>query len=231
MNKLTVVIPARNEEMHIANVIKNIQKCELVSEILVVNNNSKDNTRKLALEHGARVINCKKVGKGYAMEMGIKYASGDLILFADADIDNYNENFVNKMITPLLKNRCDFVKSTFKRKSGRVTNLVAKPLLELTFPELCKYNQPLSGIIAGKKEFFEQIIFEKDYGVDIGILIDLYNMGVRIREVNIGSIENDSQDWKNLIDMSRQVTAAILKRAFLCEKRNEEINLVSSLDY
>ena len=231
MNKLTVVIPARNEEMHIANVIKNIQKCELVSEILVVNNNSKDNTRKLALEHGARVINCKKVGKGYAMEMGIKYASGDLILFADADNDNYNENFVNKMITPLLKNRCDFVKSTFKRKSGRVTNLVAKPLLELTFPELCKYNQPLSGIIAGKKEFFEQIIFEKDYGVDIGILIDLYNMGVRIREVNIGSIENDSQDWKNLIDMSRQVTAAILKRAFLCEKRNEEINLVNSLDY
>ena len=231
MNKLTVVIPARNEEMHIANVIKNIQKCELVSEILVVNNNSKDNTRKLALEHGARVINCKKVGKGYAMEMGIKYASGDLILFADADIDNYNENFVNKMITPLLKNRCDFVNSTFKRKSGRVTNLVAKPLLELTFPELCKYNQPLSGIIAGKKEFFEQIIFEKDYGVDIGILIDLYNMGVRIREVNIGSIENDSQDWKNLIDMSRQVTAAILKRAFLCEKRNEESNLVNSLDY
>lgn len=235
MKKVTVVIPARNEEKHIANVIKNVSKCEEVDEILVVNNNSSDNTKQVALENGAKVVTCKKVGKGYAMEMGIKNATGDIILFADADIDNYDEGFVYNMIKPILKGRCDFVKSTFERQGGRVTNLVAKPLLELTFPELCKFNQPLSGIIAGRKEYFEQIVLEKDYGVDIGILIDLYKLGVRIREVNIGDIENDSQDWKNLIDMSRQVTAAIIKRAFQLKSENEEIkneiNMVNSLDY
>jgi len=235
MEKVTVVIPARNEEKHIANVIKNVSKCELVNEVLVVNNNSSDNTKQVALSCGAKVVTCKKVGKGYAMEMGIKYASGDIVLFADADIDNYDENFVYEMIYPILKGGCDFVKSTFSRQGGRVTNLVAKPLLELAFPELCKYSQPLSGIIAGRKEYFEQIVFEKDYGVDIGILIDLYKLGIRIREVSIGNIENDSQDWKNLIDMSRQVTAAIVKRAFQLKSENEmikdEINIVNSLDY
>ncbi len=235
MKKVTVVIPAKNEEKHIANVIRNVSKCEKVDEILVVNNNSKDNTKQVALECGAKVVTCKRVGKGYAMEMGVKYATGDIILFADADIDDYDEKFVYNMIKPILKNRCDFVKSTFERQGGRVTNLVAKPLLELAFPELCRFNQPLSGIIAGKKEYFEKIVFEKDYGVDIGILIDLYKMGIRIREVNIGNIENDSQDWKNLIDMSRQVTAAIVKRAFQLKSENEiienEINMVNSLDY
>ena len=235
MKKVTVVIPARNEEKHIANVIRSVRECELVDEILVVNNNSRDNTKQVALRCGAKVVNCKKVGKGYAMETSLKYASGDIILFADADIDNYDKNFVYKMIAPILKNRSDFIKSTFNRQGGRVTNLVAKPLLELAFPELCNFSQPLSGIIAGKKEYFNMIVFEKDYGVDIGILIDLYKLGIRIREVSIGNIENDSQDWKNLIDMSRQVTQAIVKRAFQLKSENEiienEINMVNSFDY
>ena len=68
-----------------------------------------------------------------------------------------------------------------------------------------------------------KVKFEKDYGVDIGILIDLYKLGVRIREVSIGNIENDSQDWKNLIGMSRQVTSAIVKRAFQLKSENEVI--------
>ena len=97
MKKVTVVIPARNEEKHIANVIKNVSKCDLVDEILVINNNSRDKTKQVALSCGAKVVTCKKVGKGYAMEMGIKYASGDIILFADADIDNYNKKFVYKI--------------------------------------------------------------------------------------------------------------------------------------
>lgn len=222
MMKVSVVIPARNEERHIANVIKKVSSCNLVSEVLVVNNNSKDNTKQIALENGANVVTCRKIGKGYAMELGISKASGDVILFVDADIDNYDEDIVEKMLTPLIKNKCDFVKSTFKRVGGRVTRLVAKPLLELTFPELCKFGQPLSGIIAGKKEVFQKIVLEKDYGVDIGILIDLYNLGVSMREVNIGKIENDSQDWINLIEMSRQVTKAIIKRKLVNEKEEKE---------
>ena len=89
-----------------------------------------------------------------------------------------------------------------------------KPLLELTYPRIAKFHQPLSGIIAGKRNLFERMTFEKDYGVDIGILIDAYKLGAKIKEVDIGKIENDSQDWRNLVDMSKQVTRAILKRKF-----------------
>ena len=90
--------------------------------------------------------------------------------------------------------------------------MVAKPLLKLLFPEFQKYSQPLSGMIAGKKEVFEKIEFEKDYGVDIGILLDVVNMGYSIEEVMIGKLENNSKDWKSLEKMSIEVMRAILKR-------------------
>ena len=86
-------------------------------------------------------------------------------------------------------------------------------LLELAFPELCKFSQPLSGIIAGRKKFFEKIEFEKDYGVDIGILLDMVQMQIKIKEVHIGKIKNNSQQWKNLEKMSREVMNAIIRRS------------------
>lgn len=219
MRSVSVVIPARNEEKHIAKVIKNIQKCELVDEIIVINNNSSDKTEEIALQAGAKVYLCKKVGKGHAMALGLKKAHGDIILYADADIDNYKDDFIEKMLKPILEDKYAFVKSTFDRSQGRVTTLVAKPLLELTYPRLTRFHQPLSGIIAGKKELFKKVTFEKDYGVDIGILIDVYKLGAKMTEVDIGKIDNDSQDWRNLVDMSKQVTRAILKRKFKNETK------------
>jgi phosphoserine phosphatase SerB len=90
---------------------------------------------------------------------------------------------------------------------------VAKPLLSLLFPEADKFEQPLSGMIAGKREFFEKIKFEEHYGVDIGILIDMIQLGARIVEVNIGSITHKSKQLHQLGKMSNDVTATILKRA------------------
>ncbi len=229
MSNVSVVIPARNEEKHIAKVIKNIQKNKLVDEIIVINNNSSDKTEAIALKTGAKVYTCKRVGKGRAMALGLKKAHGDIILYADADIDNYENDFIDKMLKPILNDKYTFVKSTFDRSQGRVTTLVAKPLLELTFPKLTKFGQPLSGIIAGKKELFNQIVFEKDYGVDIGILIDVYKLGAKITEVNIGKIINDSQDWRNLVDMSKQVAKAILKRKFENNEDVREIELEKML--
>lgn len=118
----------------------------------------------------------------------------------------------------------DFTKSTFDREGGRVTELVAKPLLNLLFPDIGDFSQPLSGMMAGKKEFFENIKLETDYGVDIGILLDMICLGAMIEEVNIGEIKNQSQDWKNLSKMAEEVSSAMLKRAkYKISKKNRKV--------
>ena len=134
--------------------------------------------------------------------LGYSFLNNDIDCISNDrdETDKSNENY-------------DFVKSTFERAGGRVTELVAKPLLELLFPDNCNFSQPLSGIIAGKKEKFDKIELEKDYGVDIGILLDMIKMNAKIKEVNIGTIDNCSQSWKSLSKMSKQVMVAILKRA------------------
>ncbi|MBR6133550.1 MAG: glycosyltransferase [Bacilli bacterium] len=216
--KISVILPALNEEKNIAKVLKNIKENNNVDEIIVVDNNSTDNTGNIAREMGAKVILCKKRGKGYAMEAGLEVAQGDIVAFVDADICNYKKGFINLLTDPIVNKKADFVKSTFEREGGRVTELVAKPLIDITFPKLSKFDQPLSGIIAGKKRLLKKITFEKDYGVDIGILIDMYLNKAKIKQVNIGHITNDSQDWKSLIGMSKQVSGAILRRANISRK-------------
>lgn len=211
-SKISVIIPAYNEEDNIITVIEKTKKNENVQEIIVVNNLSTDRTEGLAKKAGAKVVNCNMQGKGYAMEAGMKIAQNDIIVFLDADIPGYSENIIYKLTQPIIERNIDFVKSTFDREGGRVTELVAKPLLKLLFPEFERFTQPLSGMIAGKKQIFEKLQFEKDYGVDIGILIDVVNMKFSIEEVKIGSIQNKSKEWKSLEKMSREVMQAILKR-------------------
>lgn len=214
-NKVSVIIPAHNEEKNIEKVIKLIQKNkkENVDEIIVVDNASTDNTNNIAKSTGVKVIECSDKGKGYAMEKGLKYAKNSIIVFLDADIDNYSTDLIEILTEPIIKQKADFVKSMFERQGGRVTELVAKPLLDILFPDLYKFSQPLSGMIAGKKVFFDQLEFEKDYGVDIGILLDMIKLGARVEEVQIGKVNNDSQTWLQLEKMSREVMAAIFKRA------------------
>ena len=150
MGKISVVIPAFNEEKDIAIVINTAKKCEYVKEIIVVDNLSTDKTGEIALEEGAKVIKCDKQGKGYAMEKGMKEVTGDIVVFLDADISSYVEDVIYRLAKPIIEKDIDFVKATFEREGGRVTELVAKPLLKLLFPEFQKYLQPLGGMIAGK---------------------------------------------------------------------------------
>ena len=212
LNKVTVIIPAFNEEQSIEKVIDRIKSSTINTEIIVVNNASTDKTAELAEKKGAKVIECVDRGKGYAMEKGIQYVSTDITLFIDGDLEIYNEDVIQDMINPIIERNVDFVKSDFTREGGRVTELVAKPLLGLLFPNICKFQQPLSGIIAGKTEYFKKIAFEKDYGVDIGILIDMIQLGAKVEEVNIGKVDNNSKSWESLNGMSQQVMKAILKR-------------------
>jgi phosphoserine phosphatase SerB len=210
---ITVIIPALNEAQTIAQVVTFCFKSRHVSEVIVVDDNSADQTVRLAAEAGARVLVSKKMGKGFSMKEGILEATNELILFLDGDINPYPDLTIENLSLPILEDRADFVKGSFVRNAGRVTTLVAKPLLSIFYPELSKFTQPLSGMIAGRKKHFLKIDFYNDYGVDIGILIDMYLMRVRVEEVHIGYIENKSKPWEALGKMSREVSKAIITKA------------------
>ena len=219
---VSVIIPALNEGATIRKVIQRVRQSEPVMEIIVVDDNSSDNTVAEVLSENARVITSSRKGKGISMREGMIAASYDIIVYLDADILTYPKNIVSLLADPILKGEADFVKSYFDRQAGRVTQLVAKPLLSIYFPELEKFMQPLSGMIAAKKDFLQQVEFENDYGVDIALLIDAYSKEIRIQEVNIGYIKNDMQSLESLGKMSRQVSRTILQRAALLSRNNLE---------
>lgn len=213
MKKVTVIIPAHNEEENIGKVIDKIRESEVKAEIIVVDNCSTDKTFEIAKSKGVKTTYCESRGKGYAMEAGLKQVTGDIVVFMDGDLEIYSKDILSLMVKPIINDDIDFTKSAFIREGGRVTELVAKPLLELIYGEEANYRQPLSGIIAGKTEIFSKIVLEKDYGVDIGILLDVIKLNLKIQEVDIGKIQNASQPWEKLSKMSKEVAKAILKRA------------------
>ena len=213
MKLISVIIPAHNEAKRIGQVIDKLRETKSHIEIIVVDNCSTDRTSEIAKEKNAELIHCNNKGKGYAMEAGLKHAKGDIVIFVDGDLEVYIDDLITTMVTPIINDEADFTKSAFERKGGRVTELVVKPLLDLSFPEMYKFEQPLSGIIAGKKELFEKLVFEKDYGVDIGILLDVLKLTSKVKEIHVGRIENNSQSWHALSDMAKEVERAILKRA------------------
>lgn len=227
---ITIIIPVLNEEKTIASVISYCQAKPLVSEIIVVDDKSFDNTVKYAAEAGAKVITSTKIGKGASMKDGMLCAKNEIIVFLDGDIDPYPEKMIEQMTGPLINNEYDFIKATFARNSGRVTELVAKPLLSMFFPSLSHYTQPLSGMIAGRKSFFEKIEFFNDYGVDIGILIDMHTQQARICEINIGYIENDSKPLHELGRMSKEVASAIIKKAFSQDSKSVSMEEFQSIN-
>lgn len=226
---ISVIIPALNEEKTIGNVVRFCLADPLVAEVIVVDDRSTDQTAQVAFTNGAKVIVSDVRGKGISMKDGIRQAYNDLIVFLDADIDPYPEKTIRKLADPIIEGRADFVKGAFARNAGRVTELVAKPLLNILFPGLSHFSQPLSGMIAGKKSFFKKVDFFNDYGVDVGILIDMYLMKARVTEINIGYIENKSKPWESLGQMSKEVSRAIIRKAHrLTDEYTEES--VSSIE-
>lgn len=210
---ITVIIPALNEEKTIAQVVAIAGNDERVTEVIVVDDCSTDQTVQQALQAGASVISSGKIGKGDSMKDGLAAARNEIIAFLDADITTYPKNIIQLLTAPIIREEADFVKSCFSRQAGRVTELVAKPLLSLFYPFFPDFKQPLSGMIAGKKQFLKQCEFEEGYGVDIGVLIDMYRFGARIIEVSIGAIENRMHPLEKLGKMSIEVSRTILKKA------------------
>ena len=211
--RVSVIIPAYNEENTVATVVKVIKEVPCVDEIIVVNDGSTDNTAQEAMDAGAIVINHEvNKGKGAALYTGYKYTDCDIIAFIDADIHNLTSKKVEAMIKPILTGKTDITKTKFARESGRVTELTAKPLLNFFFPEI-SFEQPLSGQFAARKGVLKKINFESDYGVDVGIVIDADVLGITIMEVDIGAIEHDMSPLVDLNIMANEVVRTIMNRA------------------
>ena len=211
--KVSVIIPAYNEEDTVAKVVEVVRNVSFVDEIIVVNDGSSDKTKEEAIKAGAIVINHEtNKGKGEALYTGYKQAECDVIAFIDADIYNLTSKKVESMIMPILLGDAEITKTKFSRVSGRVTELTAKPLLNFFFPEI-SFEQPLSGQFAARKSTLRKINFEKDYGVDVGIVIDADVLGISIMEIDIGEIEHDMSPLSDLNLMANEVVRTIISRA------------------
>ena len=211
---VSVVIPAFNEEKSITHVIDTVKMISKITEIIVVDDGSSDNTYDLVSEYDDVILlrHEKNRGKGSAMKTGLKKVTNSIVLFLDADLSEINKYQVESIIQPILDGEADITKTKFKREAGRVTELTAKPLLNFFFPEL-NFDQPLSGQFAAIKSFLDNIDLEHDYGVDIGIVLDADAQGMRIEEVDIGNIVHEMSTLKELNIMANEVVRTIVDRA------------------
>jgi phosphoserine phosphatase/glycosyltransferase involved in cell wall biosynthesis len=209
----SVVIPALNEAARIGDVVRYALGDPATAEVIVIDDSSIDDTASLARRAGARVVTSTMLGKGASVRDGAQEARGDLVVFLDGDLAGLQPGIVTDLCRPLLRGEADFVKARFGRTGGRVTELTAKPMLKVFFPELAHFAQPLGGIVAARRALLRSLELEDGYGVDVALLIDAHRAQARLAEVDIGSLEHDSQPLTDLTAMANEVSRVIYARA------------------
>ncbi|MEA2686485.1 MAG: glucosyl-3-phosphoglycerate synthase [Actinomycetota bacterium] len=220
---VSVCVPARNEAVTIARVVAAVLADGLVDEVVVVDDGSSDGTGALAAALGARVVHRSgPPGKGRAMAEGILATGGDIVVFLDADVRNFDGRFVRGLLEPLLADPAVMlVKATYRRpkdgvadEGGRVTELLARPVLERFFPELDFVRQPLAGEVAIRREALEGLVLEPGYGVEVGMLIDVCRRfgPAAIAQADLGTREHRNRPLADLSAQARQVLDACLSR-------------------
>jgi glucosyl-3-phosphoglycerate synthase len=233
---ISVVLPALDEEETIASVIGSISPMigGLVDELIVLDSGSTDDTEIRAIAAGARVVSRERAlpevepqpGKGEALWRSLAATTGDIVVFVDSDLIDPDPMFVPGLVGPLLTgDGIHLVKGFYRRPlkvggaedangGGRVTELVARPLLAALRPELGCVLQPLGGEYAGTRELLTSVPFAPGYGVEIGLLIDTYDrLGLdAIAQVNLGVRAHRNRPLTELGAMSRQVIATLLSR-------------------
>lgn len=224
--RVAVVLPARNEAETVGPIVHAIRRDlpELVAEIVVVDDGSVDGTGEVAEAAGATVVGSPGgPGKGQAMRAGLEATTADIVAYCDADLYEFESHFISRLVEPLQRRpEVQFVKAVYRRplgdrpdEGGRVTELVARPMLSLLFPELEHVVQPLGGEYAGRRHVFESVPFDDGYGVDVGLLIDVAErFGVlSIAQVDLGVRLHRNRPLRQLVPQSRAVMAAVLARA------------------
>jgi glucosyl-3-phosphoglycerate synthase len=233
---ISVVLPALNEEETVASVIDSIHPMlgGLVDELIVLDSGSTDDTEIRAVAAGAQVISREQAlpdlppqpGKGEVLWRSLAATTGDIVVFIDSDLIDPDPMFVPRLVGPLLTvDDVHLVKGFYRRPlrvsgsedangGGRVTQLVARPLLAALRPGLSCVLQPLGGEYAGTRELLTSLPFAPGYGVEIGLLVDTYDkLGLdAIAQVNLGVRAHRNRPLTELGTMSRQVVATLLSR-------------------
>jgi glucosyl-3-phosphoglycerate synthase len=233
---VSLVLPARNEAATITGVVASGVALvgRLVDEVVVLDGASADGTAELAATAGAVVHQDADIvpelgptlGKGDALWRSLRVTSGDVVAFVDTDIRNPDPRFVWGIVAPLLlDDGIDFVKAFYDRPietggtlqasgGGRVTELMARPLLNLFWPALAGLVQPLSGEYAGRRSVLEQVPFFTGYGVEIGLLIDILALrgADAIAQVDLGRRVHRNQDLPALSRMACAIASVTLGR-------------------
>jgi glucosyl-3-phosphoglycerate synthase len=236
---VSLVLPALDEAETIGAIVRRarrdlMERHPLVDELLVMDSDSQDRTREIAESEGARVAVHQQVltrygsfqGKGEALWKSLYETSGDIIVWADTDVRNWHPRMVYGTIGPLIaEERIQYVKGYYRRPivedgvlkeggGGRVTELVARPLINLFYPELSGLIQPLAGEYAGRRSLLETIPFFTGYAVEIGHLIDVAD---RVGLEGLGQVDLERRIHRNqgiegLSRMSFVILQAVMKR-------------------
>jgi glucosyl-3-phosphoglycerate synthase len=231
--RVSVCIPARNEAATVGHVVGTVVsglmgsagRAALVDEIVVVDDGSVDGTAEMARRAGARVIaaDTPHGGKGQAMASALKASEGDLIAFVDADVTNFGTHFITGLLGPLLDDGAfTLVKGHYARPlhgapdgGGRVTELMARPVIDLLFPWLAGIDQPLAGETAAPRAVLEKCGFADGYAVELALLIDVAALfGVTtIAQVDLGVRVHRNRPLAELRPQATDVLRAALARA------------------
>ncbi|MGW6021613.1 glucosyl-3-phosphoglycerate synthase [Streptomyces sp. NPDC055099] len=231
---VSVVLPALDEEGTVGEIVAEIRrelvdKAALVDELVVIDSGSRDRTAEVARRAGARVVHRDVIlpripavpGKGEVMWRSLLVTGGDIVAFVDADLREFSADFVTGIVGPLLTEPdVDFVKAMYDRplgetagQGGRVTELMARPLLNMHWPQLAGFVQPLGGEYAARRSLLERLPFPVGYGVELGLLVDaLHTVGLdALAQVDVGVRKHRHQDGQALGRMA----AAIYRTAQL----------------
>lgn len=234
---ITVCLPTRETASTIAGTVAAIaalRDAGLVDQILVIDAASADGTAAIAVAAGAEVFQESDLmpefgpveGKGDAMWRAQSVAHGEILVYLDGDVRDFGAHYVVGLLGPLLRSeRIDFAKGFYRRPlaldateiedgGGRVTELTAKPLLELLVPELAAFRQPLAGECAGRRSLLSRLPYFTGYGVEIAMLVDVWKaVGLsRMAQVDLGSKRNSHQTLSALSGMSRDVLEALARQ-------------------
>jgi len=233
---VSLCIPARDEATTIGAIVETVRRelvdrVPLLDEVLVVDDGSTDATATVAADAGATVVATADVlpgsgpgqGKGEALWKAVAASKGELLAFCDADLRDFDPAFVTGVLGPLLTDASVvFVKGFYHRtfagapgEGGRVTELVARPVLALLFPHLASVAQPLAGEFAGRRSVLEQVPFVHGYGVDLGLLVDITaSCGTEaVAQVDLGTRTHRNRPLAELGPQAVAVLATALGRA------------------
>jgi glucosyl-3-phosphoglycerate synthase len=233
---ISVCIPVRNEAKTIGPIVETLVAMRadgLIDQVVVVDA-STDGSGTRARRGGAEVFDQSSLaanygpvkGKGDAIWRSLAVLTGEVVCFFDGDLTSFSSDYVSGLAGVLVSNSSvSFAKAAFSRpfrnergetagEGGRVTEEMARPMLQLFYPELCSFQQPLSGQFAASRQLLTSLPMSTGYGIDIGLLIDVYrSVGLAgMAEINIGALYNAHQTLEELEPMSYQVGLAVAQR-------------------